>query len=102
MKTITGQVIYVGPSVPSLRLLRGTIYRNGILANLETLIERCPSIGELFVPISEYAAVKRELNFDIGRNMRGATGRYVTFYRAAEAWLASQPKSKQLEITSHA
>jgi hypothetical protein len=86
----TGQLIYCGPMIPSLGLQHGTIFRNGIHSQHILAIEQCPSLGGLFVRVSEYAAVRRELNFDIARNMRGTKGKHVTFYRETQKWLTSR------------
>jgi hypothetical protein len=91
--TISGQVIYTGPTIPQLGIQCGTIFRNGIFKHLYGYIESCPALGELFVPIAKYAAVRRELNFDIARNMCGTTGRHVTFYREVQNWLAEKAKT---------
>jgi len=98
-KRIQGQVIYVGPFIRSLGLNRGTIFRDGIHEHLYSAIALCPSLGALFVPVTQYAVVRRELNFDLARNMCGTAGTYVEFYREVEKWLGSQsqqqPQTKQ-------
>lgn len=94
-KEIRGQVIYMGPQLPHLGLGYGAIFRDGIHAHLYEAIAQCPAVGELFVLVENCAAVRRELNFDIARNLRGTSGRYVRFYREAEKWRAKQPKEKQ-------
>jgi hypothetical protein len=96
---ITGQVIYVGPMMPHLGLQYGNIFRNGIHPHFYQSIELCPAMGELFVPIGNYATVRRELNFDIGRQMRGTKGKYVTFYREVQNWLATRAKKTQPSTT---
>lgn len=98
MKKITGQVIYVGPYIRGLGLNRGTVFRKGLFDHLNEAIKQCPALGELFVPVKLHPVVRRELNFDLGRNMRGTSGKYVNFYREVERWLASrsaQPQQKQ-------
>jgi hypothetical protein len=99
IKPILGQVIYVGPHIQKEGLQRGAIFRNGIFPQLYNLIAACPAIGELFLPIADYAKVRRELNFDIARNMRGTTGKYVAFYREAEQWLAERNKQTKQPST---
>jgi hypothetical protein len=89
MKEITGQVIYMGPHVRHLGLGYGMIFRDGIFPHLYDHIARCPALGELFVPIAQCAAVRKELNFDYSHNLRGTTGSYVVFYREVQKWLAS-------------
>jgi len=95
MIRITGQVIYCGPTIPQLGLNYGMIFRDGIFESLYTWIGRCPALGSLFVPVAEYALVRKELNFDIARNMRGTSGKYVTFYREVQNWLAAKKKTEQ-------
>jgi hypothetical protein len=95
-RRITGQVIYMGPHVRHIGLSYGAIFRDGIFDQLYEVIDRCPALGELFVPIGECGRVRRELNFDIARNMRGTRGKHVTFYREVQNWLATQAtESKQ-------
>jgi hypothetical protein len=95
MTPIRGQVIYCGPTMPSVGLQYGTIFRNGIHPHLYKAIEECPALGGLFVPVKEYAAVRRQLNFDIARNMRGTSGKHVTFYREAQTWLATRARQSK-------
>jgi hypothetical protein len=103
---IVGQVIYAGPNIMQIGLAYGAIFRNGIYDHFYKVIRLCPAIGELFVPVARYAAVRRELNFDIARNMRGTTGKYVAFYREAQNWLAIQAKTepppKGVKLKTHA
>jgi hypothetical protein len=105
-KRIMGQVIYAGPHVPMIGLQYGCIFRDGIHESYYDVIEKCPAIAELFIPVAQFAAVRRELNFDIGRNMRGTTGKHVTFYQAAQNWVASQNKQQKpstgVQIQNHA
>ena len=88
MKEITGQVMYMGPHVFFLGLGYSKTYRNGIEQGLYPWIAKCPALGELFIPIERVGAVRRELNFDYAHNMRGTTGKFVTFYREVQSWLA--------------
>ena len=104
---IIGQVIYVGPMMPEIGLQYGEIFKNGIFPHYYNFIAACPALGELFVPVAKYAAVRRELNFDIARNMRGTTGKYVAFYRDVQKWLAqknkeSKPSAKGVKLQHHA
>jgi hypothetical protein len=95
MNKITGQVIYCGPMIPALGLQLGTIFRNGLHEQHYRAIEQCPSLGELFVRVQDYGAVRRELNFDIARNMRGTSGKHVTFYNQVQNWIASRARTGQ-------
>ena len=55
--TTTGpeRVIYCGPSIPSGSLKQYTVYKNGLPEHLTSLLEKCPEIKELFVPIADLA-----------------------------------------------
>jgi hypothetical protein len=106
MKKITGQVIYLGPMMPNLGIQHGTIFRDGIFESLYPWIAKCPALGELFIPIAQVSAVRRELNMDIGRQIRGTQGKYVTFYREVQNWLSKQLETKEpttgVKIKHHA
>jgi hypothetical protein len=99
MKKIKGQVIYLGPMMPNLGLQHGTIFCDGIFDTFYPWIEKCPAMGQLFVPVARCAEVRRELNMDIGRNIRGTTGKFVTFYREVQNWLAKEPQKKETTTT---
>jgi hypothetical protein len=95
MNKITGQVMYMGPHVFFLGLGYSKTYRNGIDEGLYQWIQKCPALGQLFIPVEKVGAVRRELNFDYAHNMRGTTGKHVAFYREVQKWLAQaqqQPK----------
>lgn len=94
MNKITGQVQYLGPVIKALGLNYSKLYRDGIEPQLYPWIARCPALGEMFVPVADVAKVRRELNFDYAHNMRGDTGRYVTFYRDVLNWLAKTTKQQ--------
>lgn len=97
-KKISGQVIYLGPQVQFLGLYYHKGYLNGIEPQLYPWIDQCPALGELIVPVAETGSVMRELNFDYAHNMRGTVGRFVTFYRAVEQWLANLKAGKTTNI----
>jgi hypothetical protein len=99
IKLITGQVMYLGPRIQSVGLGYSQTFRDGIFEHYYDLIESCPSIGALFVPIKDVGRVLRELDFDYSHNMRGKTGRFVTFYNEVQRWLASRSTTNQ---TAHA
>jgi hypothetical protein len=88
-KLIAGQVMYLGPHVGFLGLYFHKGYTDGIEAGLYDWIAKCPALGQLFVPVAEIGPVLRELNFDYAHNMKGTTGRYVTFYSEVQKWLAT-------------
>jgi hypothetical protein len=108
MDRIVGQVIYVGPTIPQLSLHAGNIFQNGIYEHFYNVIAACPSLGPLFVPVAQHARVRRELNFDIARNMRGTGGKYVQLYREVQRWLdqrakdSQTPKPKGVKVKQHA
>lgn len=99
MNKLEGQMIYCGPTIPGIGLLKhDTIFRNGIHerhTNIYSTLQECPAIASLFVPATaqDYGAVKRELNFDIAGNMRGTVGKYVTFYQTVKKWLESKARA---------
>jgi hypothetical protein len=98
MKTqreVTGQVIYMGPHIRHLGLGYGAIFRNGIHQHLYQSIAECPALGELFVPVAQCAVVRRELAFDYAHNMCGERGKFVTFYREIQKWLAYSREPQQ-------
>jgi hypothetical protein len=94
-KLIKGQVQYLGPQVPQLGLSYSTLFLDGIFPHLYDSIALCPALGELFIPVAQVAVVRRELNFDIARNMRGTSGRYVAFYREVQRWVRTQTTMKE-------
>jgi hypothetical protein len=102
MKKIEGQVIYMGPHLRHIGLGYGAIFRNGIFKHFYEEIARCPALGELFIPVAQVAAVRKELAFDYAHNMRGTTGPHVTFYREVQRWIAheqNQTKTPSSGIT---
>jgi hypothetical protein len=102
---IKDQVIYLGPRLHAHGIGYGTLFYNGLHPTLRSLKEQCPAIGELIVPVAQAASVRRELNFDYAHNMKGTSGKFVTFYREVQSWLARQSQPKQtptLNIQTHA
>jgi len=106
MTKLHGQIIFLGPTIPGLGLQHGMIFRDGIFDALYPWIDRCPALGGLFVPIELCATVRRELNMDLGRQVRGTQGKYVTFYREVQNWLKQQPQKTQtqtgVKVKTHA
>jgi hypothetical protein len=106
MNEITGQVIYAGPTVPGVFGLKyNTLFKNGVTKNVYEEIKRCPSIRGLIVPVEQFAQVRKELNFDIARNMRGTTGKFVEFYLAIQKWIATRKPPTQttgVKLQTHA
>lgn len=94
MSTRFTQRIYVGPQIPTV-VSYSTIFRTAETPkNILAAIKECPSIGELIIPITEFSHARKELNFDIGRNMRGTEGKLVTFYHEVENWLRAKSKKQ--------
>jgi hypothetical protein len=91
-RAITGQVIYLGPTISSLGLYYHKGYIDGIEPQLYDWIAKCPAIGELLVPVAQCGAVLRELAFDYAHNMKGTRGKYVTFYQAVQGFIAHMQK----------
>jgi hypothetical protein len=99
------KVMYLGPRLHRIGLGYGAIFKNGIHPALQSSIDACPAIAELMIPIEQVGAVRKELMFDYAHNMRGTTGKYVTFYREIQNWLAKQAgqqKTPTVEIKHHA
>ena len=54
--------IYIGPSLPSGQLARYTTFLNGeVLPHVAQLIEECPAMKALIVPVSKLADTERKL-----------------------------------------
>lgn len=105
MKKITGQVIYMGPRVQHIGLGYAAIFRDGIHPSLYDSIKQCAALGELFIPVAEIGRVRKELNFDYAHNMKGTTGKHVTFYREVQQWISQtqkkQPKPSGVTLEHH-
>lgn len=100
-------MIYLGPRLHAFGIGYGNVFYNGLHPRLKRVIELCPAVAELVVPVTEAAVVRKALNFDYTHNMRGTIGPYVVFYREIEKWLKSQNKQHAnkpptIEVTTHA
>lgn len=93
--------MYLGPHIGFLGLGYSKLWRNGIDEQLYPWIEQCPALGSLFVPVADIGKVRKELNFDYAHQMRGTTGRFVTFYREVQKWLASQTAQQPMKVEHH-
>jgi len=102
---IKNQVIYLGPRLHAFGIGYGNVFYGEMHPRLKELIELCPAIRGLLVPVDQCGVVRRELNFDYAHNMKGTTGKHVTFYREIQNWLKSQSrKTKQtptIEVKHH-
>ena len=58
---IREQLIYIGPNIPGGTLHRYQVYRGGIPEHLAQIIEKCPAIRSLFVPVANFAAAEQAL-----------------------------------------
>lgn len=95
--------IYVGPHCLN-QLQRNTLFRNGVHPSFAPIIKQCPAVGELIVPIEKYAEVRKELNFDYTGNMRGTSGKYVTFFQTVQKWIserANKTKEPSTGVEQH-
>jgi hypothetical protein len=104
MSAITDQVIYLGPRLHAFGIGYGNVFYNETHPRLKELIVQCPAIKGLLVPVEQCGVVRRELDFDYAHNMRGTTGKHVTFYREIQNWLRSRKQTKQtptIEVKHH-
>lgn len=54
--------IYVGPNIPGGSLVRNTVFRDGVAPrHVQIIVERCPAIQLLIVPVSKLAATQQKL-----------------------------------------
>lgn len=56
------QVMYIGPSVRGLGLIKGRVYRGDTSMVFDPLKEKYPLIDILLVPISDIGAAKERMN----------------------------------------
>ena len=50
-------VIYAGPTMHRRMIIGGSVYKNGLPANIEQLIVKVPEVGKMIVPVKEYSKV---------------------------------------------
>lgn len=93
---IKDQRIYLGPRLHAYGVGYGNVFYNGEHPRLTQIIQQCPAVGQLIVPVADTARVRAELNFDYAHNMRGTTGKFVAFYREVQSWLNSHNKPNQV------
>lgn len=93
VKLITGHVQYLGPHIPQL-VHYGALFTDGVFPHYYDWFAKCPALAEMFIPIADVGTVLRELSFDYAHNMRGTTGRHVTFYRTIQQWFAHNTQQK--------
>jgi hypothetical protein len=105
MNEIRDQVIYLGPRLHAFGIGYGNAFYNETHPRVKDAIKKCPAVAGLLVPVEQCGVVRRELNFDYAHNMRGTSGKYVTFYREIQNWLQRHSrKTKQtptIEVKHH-
>lgn len=55
------QQIYLGPNHPKGLIIRATIYKNGVPADVTALLDKCPSAKALLVDTVRTSAVMADL-----------------------------------------
>lgn len=53
------QLIYIGPNIFRLGMIRNQVYLEGIPGGIRAAIESFPELGELIVPIETFAESER-------------------------------------------
>jgi hypothetical protein len=56
------KVIYCGPNIPGGMLSKYRIFKDGIPEYLNELIDKCPEIKMLFVPVAELTRANRAID----------------------------------------
>lgn len=56
----TEAVIYVGPTLP--KIASYAVFKDGVPKHVEKVMERIPEMRSLFLPVSEFAQRRGELN----------------------------------------
>ncbi|EDO2903775.1 hypothetical protein ABLX97_004619 [Salmonella enterica] len=54
-------LIYIGPTIPQISLLKHRIYRNGLSVECEKLISIIPGAKQLFVTTADFADAEKRL-----------------------------------------
>ena len=55
------QLIYIGPNVPGGMLQRYQVFRGGIPEHVKQIVEKCPAVKSMFVPVDGFAAAEQEI-----------------------------------------
>ena len=55
------QLIYVGPNIFRLGMIRNQVYLGGLPGGIKLLIESFPELGELIVPVENFDKAQREV-----------------------------------------
>ena len=56
------QLIYIGPNIPGGVLQRYQVFWGGIPEHAKQIIEKCPAVKSLFVPVDGFAAAEQEIS----------------------------------------
>ena len=56
------QVIYIGPNVSTLGLMRYQVYLNGLPSEVQAAIAKFPEVEKLIVPVEELTVSLQKLN----------------------------------------
>lgn len=74
------RLIYCGPNIPGGALQQYTVFKGRLPAHLDGLVEKCPAIKALCVPVGSLAATQKALAVT-GSAEHIAYGRIVEYLR---------------------
>ena len=57
--SLDATVIYAGPTMHRRVIIAGSVYRDGIPANIQALIEKIPDVGRIIVPVKDFSSVRQ-------------------------------------------
>lgn len=60
-KKVEEPVIYCGPTVRTVDLRANAVFNAGVPSVYEDVVKECPSVGALFIPISQLLKVQNAL-----------------------------------------
>ena len=83
-------VIYTGPNIFALALMRFQVFKGGLPPYVKRAIERIPEIQQLLVPVSELEAMRQKIDKPGTQEARF----FVAVQRAADA-LSRERKAKK-------
>ncbi|MEC0171165.1 hypothetical protein [Paenibacillus graminis] len=79
---LMGPRIYVGPNLPGGRLLQSTVFRGGVPAYLQPLLDEQPDIAALIVPVDELSEVQAKI-------VQTGTPEYVAYQAILKGGIAN-------------
>jgi hypothetical protein len=85
------RVIYLGPNLPGGVLLKGKVFIGGIPDHLRPVVESCPAIRRLTVPLSSMIKTSERIG-------RRGTPEHRDYYEAAAQFAALGKKKEGSEI----